>query len=144
MSRWHTVLTTEHRSAYNEPVAHCANDRTPRSLRLALRNIYFNKLSYRWVNKFKLYTPITHRCNNLLKYSVNWLFIFYFTFQEIIGGKNVVFTNYNLSLCFTEVIMNASTVCHRHMWLQFIHLNCSGFTVILLELKNIITPFPIM
>ena len=33
LSRWHTVLTTEHRSVCVEPVAHCTNDRTPLSKR---------------------------------------------------------------------------------------------------------------
>ena len=43
-SRWHTLITTEHRSAYGEQ----------NKIWEALKMFYFNRLSYRWINKFKL------------------------------------------------------------------------------------------
>ena len=77
VSEWSTAAPRQHMEyAYHgclKPVPHCANYRTPLSVRRPklnlkiLLNNLFHKLSHRLVNKFRLCRRITKRCNSVRK-----------------------------------------------------------------------------
>ena len=103
LNQWHTVLTTEHRSAHLKPVAQYANDRTPLSVRWAGGTLCWRpNTAQRTLSRWHTVLTTEHRSAYVEQDKI-WKAVWTHYFKNRLNFEKLYELLFNVKYCWNKV-----------------------------------------